>query len=95
MKQVIFFRRAKQLLVLSVLMVMNAMAFAQEKVEVNGHDVGNWFKDHWMWIAGGVLLLLLIILAGTSSSSRTRKTTVIKDNYGNVKTVTSTETEDI
>lgn len=68
--------------------------FAQDKVEVNGHDVGSWFSNHWMWIAGGIVLLVLIILISSGGSSRrgsTKSTTIVKDSMGNVKSVTTTE----
>ncbi len=64
--------------------------FAQKQVEVNGHDVGTWFADHWMWIAGGVILLLIIIFA-SGGGGRRKSTTVVKDINGNVKSVTTTE----
>jgi cytochrome bd-type quinol oxidase subunit 2 len=75
------------------LMIVSITAFAQEQVEINGHDVGSWFSRNWMWITGGVILLLLIILFSRSSSKR-RTTTVVKDPYGNVKSVTTTETRE-
>ncbi len=65
---------------------------AQETVEINGQDVGTWFQRNWMWVVGGVLLLLLIIGFSSRGSSRVKKTTtIVKDNYGNVKSVTTTE----
>ncbi|MEP6673536.1 MAG: hypothetical protein ABJA78_00210 [Ferruginibacter sp.] len=83
-------------LALAAATLISNIASAQEKVEVNGHDVGSWFKDHWIWVAAGVLLLLLIIIsAGGSSSSRRKKTTIVRDDYGKVKSVTTTEVEDI
>ena len=65
--------------------------FAQESVEINSQEIGSWFERNWMWVAGAVLLLLLIALF-SGRSKRTRKTTtVVKDTYGNVKSVTTTE----
>lgn len=76
-----------------VFMILSITTFAQEQVEINGHDVGSWFSRNWMWITGAVVLLLLIILL--SGGSRRRKTTtIVKDAYGNVKSVTTTETKE-
>ena len=96
MKQTSFLQKSKKWFLFFAFMLTGAASFAQEKVEVNGHDVGTWFKDHWMWVAGGVILLLLIIIASSGSSSRRRKqTTINRDINGNVKSVTTTEVEDV
>ena len=75
------------------LMILSITTFAQEQVEINGRDVGSWFAQNWMWVTGGVVLLLLIVLFSRSSSRR-KTTTVVKDTYGNVKSITTTETSD-
>jgi hypothetical protein len=67
------------------------VTFAQESVEINGHDVGSWFSRNWMWVTGAVLLLLLILLFAGRSRKVRKTTTVVKDTYGNVKSVTTTE----
>ena len=67
---------------------------AQEKVEVNGHDVGSWFENNWMWVAGVVVVLILLLLASGGGRSRRKTTTVVKDRFGDVKRVTTTEAED-
>jgi hypothetical protein len=67
--------------------------FAQDKVEVNGHDVGTWFSNHWVWVAGAVILLIIILLIATGGS-RQKSTTIVKDSFGNVKSVTTTERKD-
>src|SRR4051812_46595248 len=66
-------------------------AFAQEKIKINEAEVSSWFARNWMWVAGGVVLLLLIVLFSRGSSSRRRTTTVVKDQYGDVRSVTTTE----
>ncbi len=76
-----------------VALLVQTKALAQEKVEVNGNDVGTWFSNNWMWVSGVVLLLLLIIIFSGGKSKR-KTTTVVKDNHGDVKRVTTTETED-
>ena len=65
--------------------------YAQETVEINGQDVGSWFERNWMWVTGAVLLLLLIVLVSGRSRKTRKTTTVVKDTYGNVKSVTTTE----
>jgi cell division protein FtsW (lipid II flippase) len=79
---------------LSLLLIFTLVSLsliAQETVEINSQDISSWFERNWMWVAGGVLLLVLIALF-SGRSKRTRKTTtVVKDTYGNVKSVTTTE----
>jgi multisubunit Na+/H+ antiporter MnhB subunit len=77
-----------------LLMLLTNVATAQESVEINGQDVGSWFERNWMWVAGAVLLLLILLIAAASKrkAAGVRKTTtVVKDTYGNVKSVTTTE----
>ena len=94
MKQPINQRGLRYFLAALFLTVLQVQAFAQEKVEVNGNDVGTWFKNNWMWVTGGVVLLVLILLFSGGKSKSKRTTTVVKDNYGDVKRVTTTEVED-
>jgi hypothetical protein len=69
---------------------------AQQDVKVNGHDVGSWFERNWMWVAGGALVLLIIAFAGRGGSTKKKiTTTVLKDDLGNVRSVTTTEVKDI
>jgi len=69
--------------------------FAQQDVKVNGQDVGSWFERNWMWVAGGALVLLIIAFAGRGGNNKKRTTTtVLKDDLGNVKSVTTTEVKD-
>ncbi len=79
---------------LLMLLIIKLNAFAQEKVEVNGNDVGTWFSHNWMWITGVVVLLLLIILFSGGSKNKRKSTTVVKDSTGDVRRVTTTETEE-
>ena len=92
MKQVTnYYTKTKAFIALIILSSLQQV-FAQDKVEVNGHDVGTWFGNHWMWIAGGIVLLIIILLiASSGSNSKSRSTTVVKDSFGNVKSVTTTE----
>jgi uncharacterized membrane protein len=95
MKQLVnYYTKTKALIALLILSSLQQV-FAQDKVEVNGHDVGSWFSNHWMWIAGAIVLLVIILLMGSGSSTTKRKsTTIVKDSLGNVKSVTTTERND-
>lgn len=80
---------------LSLLLVAEGLrlqSFAQEKVAVNGKDVGTWFSNNWIWVTGVVILLVLILLF--SGGSRRKTTTVVKDGSGDVKKVTTSEIVD-
>ena len=68
------------------------MAQESPTVKVNGNDVGTWFGNNWLWIAGLVLVLILILLFSSSSRSK-RSTTVVTDRFGDVRRSTTTETE--
>jgi len=76
---------------LLMFILISTGVMAQETVEINGTDVGSWFERNWMWVVGGVILLLLIILLSSRSKGVRKTTTVVKDTYGNVKSVTTTE----
>jgi len=91
MKKLFLSNKVRSILAVVLLCDLHISAFAQEKVSVNGHDVGTWFRNNWMWVTGAVVLLLLILLAGSGGSRRRKTTTVVKDNYGDVKRVTTTE----
>jgi len=66
---------------------------AQQDVKINGREVGSWFDRNWIWVAGVVLILLVAALAGRGSKRR-KVTTVLKDDMGNVKSVTTTEVKE-
>jgi len=65
--------------------------WSQQDVRIDSQEIGSWFERNWMWIAGGVLLLLILAVVGRGSSKKRTTTTVIKDDLGNVKSVTTTE----
>jgi hypothetical protein len=66
---------------------------AQSDVKIDSKEVGSWFERNWMWVAGGVLILLIIAISGRGSSKR-KTTTIIKDDAGRVKSVTTTEVKE-
>ncbi len=76
------------------LLMLSAITYAQDKIVIDKDQAESWFVRNWYWVAGAVLLLLIIGLGGSSSRRRRKTTTVVKDNYGNVKSVTSTEVVD-
>jgi hypothetical protein len=88
-----YYNKAKALTAFLILSSLQQV-FAQDKVEVNGHDVGYWFETHWVWIAGAVVLLIIILLFSAGGSSKRKSTTIVKDPMGNVKSVTTTERND-
>jgi hypothetical protein len=69
-------------------------AGAQDKVQVNEETISAWFARNWMWVAAGVILLILIALFSRGSSSRRKTTTIVKDDVGNVRSVTTTEVKE-
>lgn len=78
-----------------LLFAIQTFLFAQDKaIEVNEAQIGNWFERNWKWVVGGVVLLLIIVFAGGRSARRKTTTVVRKDDYGNVKSVTTTEVTD-
>ena len=87
----------KALFLTIALTTMQFALFAQEKVTentVSKAEVSGWFQRNWMWVTGGIVLLLLIIIFSGSSSSRRKTTTVVRDEFGNSKSVSTTETVD-
>jgi hypothetical protein len=66
---------------------------AQSDVKIDGKDVGSWFERNWMWVAGGALILLIIAVSGRGSSKR-KTTTIVKDETGHIKSITTTEVKE-
>lgn len=86
----------KALFLSITLMTIQFALYAQDKVQENTvtkAEVSTWFQRNWMWVTGGVVLLLLIIIF-SGNSSRRRTTTVVRDEFGNSKSVSTTETVD-
>lgn len=60
-----------------LLVVVNLMAFAQEKktdidVNINKHaDTANWYASPWLWVLGAAVFIILLV-ALTSGGSRRR-----------------------
>ena len=97
MKSISIIPKAKYFLASIPASLLALQTYAQEKVEVNGQDVGSWFSRNWMWVTGGIVLLIIIILfSGSSSSTRRQQktTTIVKDDLGNTKRVVTTEVND-
>lgn len=83
----------KHKLFVFALMVMGSvnLLWAQDvKAEIKGEEVGSWFSQNWLWVAGAVVLLLLILLL-SGSSRRSRVTTTTTNRNGNVQRTTTTE----
>jgi NADH:ubiquinone oxidoreductase subunit 6 (subunit J) len=73
------------------LFLLQLIVNAQDKVEIDTHEVSSWFQRNWTLVAGLILILLLMVIMGRRSKRRGKSTTVISDNLGNVKKVTTTE----
>ena len=74
-----------------VLIAFQSTLLAQDvKAEVKGADVGSWFSQNWLWVAGVVVLLLLILLF-SGSSRRSRVTTTSTTPSARVNRSTTTE----
>ncbi len=71
-----------------------ALVRAQDSVVVDKEEAVSWLQKNWMWIAGAVVLIILIAaLSGGRSRSKKITTTTLSDTNGNVKKVTTEETE--
>lgn len=81
----------KSLYLLIAILMINLVTYAQESVSINTNEISSWFSRNWIWVSAGILLLLILAIAGTGSSRKRKTTTVIKDEMGNVKSVTTTE----
>lgn len=94
MKTVLNNLKYKVLAFALMLIAFQNTLFAQDvKAEIKGDDVGSWFSNNWLWVAGVVLVILLIVLF--SSGSRRSKSTVTSTNSnGNVNRTTTTDVED-
>ena len=74
-----------------MLIAFQSTLFAQDvKAEIKGEDVGSWFSQNWLWVAGVVVLLLLILLF-SSSSRRSRVTTTTSTPNERVSRTSTTE----
>jgi heme/copper-type cytochrome/quinol oxidase subunit 2 len=91
MKTVLNSIKAKIAACILVLLAFQGSLLAQDvKAEIKGEEVGSWFSQNWLWVAGVVLLLLIILLA-SSSSRRSRVTTTSTGPSGRVNRTTTTE----
>ncbi len=73
------------------LLSLNRLAVAQDKIEIDKQEVGSWFARNWIWITTGVFVLLITIVLTSGTRERRKTTTVVKDDLGNVRKVTTTE----
>lgn len=94
MKKMVSRFNIKALFILAGALFYNIIAMAQDntKVEVNGHNVGNWFSNNWLWITG-IILVLLILLLISGGSSRSRTITTVKKDDGYITRTTTTDIE--
>ncbi len=94
MKTVLNNLKYKVLAFALVLIAFQNTLLAQDvKAEIKGDDVGSWFSQNWLWVAGVVLLILLIALF-SGGARRSRSTTTTTNSNGKVSRTTTTDVED-
>jgi hypothetical protein len=89
-------KRVSNCIAVTALMLWGLAGQAQDKIEVDTGEVKSWLEQNWIWVAGGILfLILLVALTRGSRTTRVRgtrrTTTVVKDEGGHTKSVTTTE----
>lgn len=91
MKTVLNSLKAKIAAFTVMLLAFQGSLLAQDvKAEIKGEEVGGWFSQNWLWVAGVVLLLLIILLASGGS----RRSSVTTTSTGpTTRTSRSTTTE--
>ena len=72
-------------------LAMNLVVFAQDNLKQANSDIEYWLTQNWQWVVGGALVLLLVIVAFSRRKANRKTTTIVKDDQGNVKSITSTE----
>ena len=93
MKTALHVLKSKVLTFVLMLFVFQNTLLAQDvKAEIKGEEVGSWFSQNWLWVAGVVVVLLLILLF-SSGSRRSRVTSTTSTPSGRV--VRSTTTEEV
>ena len=86
-----------KILALCVFLMTTISTWAQDKVEIDTHEVKTWFERNWMWVVGALILIILIAAVSrnrhtnTIAGGKRKTTTVIEDAAGNTKSVTTTE----
>jgi hypothetical protein len=75
---------------LVLLTFQNTISAQDVKAEIKGEEVGSWFSQNWLWVAG-VALVLLIILFSSSSRRSSRSITTTTNRNGDVRRTTTTQ----
>ena len=73
------------------LTILQLSVFGQQDLKHAGNEVKSWFSQNWQWVTGIGVILLIIITASARMKTNRKTTTIVKDDYGNTKSVTSTE----
>jgi membrane protein implicated in regulation of membrane protease activity len=92
MKTVLNMKHKLFVVALMLIASFNILWAQDVKAEIKGEDVGSWFSQNWLWVAGAVVLLLVIILL-SSGSRRSRVTTTTTNRNGHLQRTTTTEEE--
>jgi heme/copper-type cytochrome/quinol oxidase subunit 2 len=95
MKTVLNSLKHKASAFLLLLVIFQGKILAQDvKAEIKGEEVGSWFSQNWLWVAG-IVLVLLIILFSSSSRRSSRSVTTTTNRNGDIhRTTTTQEVED-
>lgn len=77
------------------LFVFQVLLIAQDtKVEINGNDVGSWFSRNWVWVTIGIVVLLIFLMISGNSRSSRHRTTIFRNNKGEITKTEITKTEE-
>lgn len=68
-------KAANRIYLVMTLMLINVVAFAQEKgmdvnVDINKGGSGGWYANPWVWIVGAAVFILLLVAIVRGGSSR-------------------------
>ncbi|MEO8405682.1 MAG: hypothetical protein ABI480_13835 [Chitinophagaceae bacterium] len=94
MKKPTIYRLTGAVLFVMMLIAIPTVVMAQDHITIDKSEVKTWLQQNWIWVALGVLVLLIIIISTSSNRSRRRSTTVVKDDFGNVRRVTTEVVEE-
>jgi hypothetical protein len=83
------------LTILSVFVFQIWVIAQNTKVEINGNDVGSWFSRNWVWVTLGIVILVIFLLISGGSRSSRHRTTIFRNNKGEVTKTEITKTDEV
>lgn len=84
-------------MVLSLLLLcafQTASVAQNAKVEINGNDVGSWFSRNWIFVTIIIVALFIFLLISEKSKSSRSRTTIFRNNKGEVTKTEITKTDE-